>query len=373
MWSLHAVTENVRKSAIIGVVILIVIILLWSIISNIISYLSRPAYVPPTQGFGLLPPIPFPTSNITTKMTYTLNTVDGRADLLDPSTGQPLPVSDRINVYKIIQTAPSLNSLQTADTKVAAIGMVNPDGSAIKEQRVSETEYSWTETNGMQRVMNMDISSNNFTLTSNYLNYPAVLQANNLPTDSQAISTAQSFLNTLQLDMSDFDSSLTTTTDYTISNGALIPVTTAAQKIMAVKVDFFQQAVNNLPIFYPNPPDSILSFIVTGGDTAPEVAQAKFIHQIVDTSAQGSSDYPLKTAQQAYGDLQAGNAYIVPEFDTSSGQASIRTISLGYYLGTNPQQYLMPIYIFQGDSNFEAYVSAVNDSVLATPTPSPTQ
>ncbi len=370
MWSLHAVTENVRRLAIVGVVVLIVVILLWSIIANIISYLSRPAYVPPAMGFGQLPPIPFPQNNINTKLTYTLNTVDGKADLLDPSSGQPLPVSDRINVYKIIQSTPSLNSLQNADLKVAAIGMVNPDGSAIKEQRVSETEYSWTETNGMNRVMYMDISSYNFTLTSNYLNYPSVLAANNLPTDSQAISTALNFLNTLQLDSSDFDSSLTTTTDYTISNGTLVPVTNAGQKIMAVKVNFFQQAVNNLPIDYPNPPDSTLSFIVTGGDSAPQVAQATYIHQVVDTSAQGVSDYPLKTAQQAFADLQAGNAYIVPGFDTSSGQAAIRTISLGYYIGTNPQQYLMPIYIFQGDNNFVAYVSAVSDNVLATPTPS---
>ena len=325
------------------------------------------------MAYGQLPPIPFPQSSISTKLSYVLSTVDGKADLVDPSTGQPLPVNDSINVYKIVPTTPSLNSLQIADAKVIAIGMVNPDGSAIKEQRVSETEYSWREVNGMNRVITMDIGSYNFTLTSNFLNYPAVLQGNNLPTDAQAISTVQNFLSTLQLDYSDFDPNLTTTTDYTISNNSLTPVTNAQQKIMAIKVDFYQRSINNLPILYPFSSDSTLSFIVTGGDTGPQVAQATYFHQVVDTSSQGNSDYPLKTASQAYADLQAGNAYILPGFDPSSGQVSIKSISLGYFIGENNQSYLMPIYVFVGTNNFEAYVSAVTDNVLATPTPSPAQ
>ena len=91
---------------------------------------------------------------------------------------------------KMIPESASLTSLQTAENKVEAIGFVNPDGTPLKEQRLSDTVYRWNQTSGFAQVIDMDISNYNFHISSLYYLYPAVLQGINMPPDSQtAINT----------------------------------------------------------------------------------------------------------------------------------------------------------------------------------------
>ena len=41
-------------------------------------------------------------------------------------------------------------------------------------------------------------------------------------------------------------------------------------------------------------------------------------------------------------------------------QAVVRNVSLAYYDSVIPQNYLQPIYVFEGDGNFIGYVSAID-------------
>jgi len=371
MLTLHVVTEDIRASLKWGAIAIVGIIVLISVFNLIKATLFRPKPSLPTMSYGLLPAIPFPKNSTTQPLSYILNTVDGTTHIIDPTTNQVKVIPDRMNIYKIIRPQPDLTSLQTSNDEVQAIGFVTQDdiNQVIPAQRLSDTEYEWDKNYGLPQSLTMDIASHNFHLTSQYLNYPAVLSASNAPTDSSAINTVQNVLSAMQLTPTDIDTSLTTTTDYVIVNGIIRPAQ-PGENVMAVRVNFFQNAVDGYQIFYPSNPNTAMSFLVTGGDTQAEIAQATFVHQVIDSST--SSTYPIKTADQAYADLQAGKGYITLSY-TGGNSVNIRTVNLGYYMGEVFQDYLMPVYVFQGDNNFTAYVSAVTDNETTTAQPSPAE
>nr|MDQ3009040.1 hypothetical protein [bacterium] len=72
--------------------------------------------------------------------------------------------------------------------------------------------------------------------------------------------------------------------------------------------------------------------------------------------------YPLRSTESAWRIVQAGEAVIV-----NAGlqeHATVRSVSLGYFDSFNEQEYLQPIYIFEGDGGFMAYVSAIDTKFI---------
>jgi hypothetical protein len=97
-----------------------------------------------------------------------------------------------------------------------------------------------------------------------------------------------------------------------------------------------------------------MHFIV-GGNNTRELMEASFNHQAVSNI---SSSYPLITVNDAYSQLKKNNAYIGSYFGDSN-DIIIKKVYLGYYLGTTKQEYVMPVFVFEGKDGFSAYVSAV--------------
>ncbi|HUD44615.1 MAG TPA: hypothetical protein VMR41_03685 [Patescibacteria group bacterium] len=370
MWSLHAVTDDIRELFKWGVIGLIALIILISIFNLLKGILFKPKPIGPTMYYGILPSIPFPKSAVSQQLTYTLDTINGKVSIIDPTTNQAEIVPTLINVYKIIHPQPSLTSLQDARDKALAAGFVDPSDNTkpVVEQRITDTLYQWSTNDPLSRSLTMDINTYNFHIISQYLTNPAVLSATNVPSDQDALSQSQNLITSMNILPDDLDSSLTKTTDYVIENSIIRPAQ-ANENVMAVKTNFFQNAINGYTIYYPNFPDSTMNILITGGDTASQVAQATFVHHKIDMTS--GSTYPLKTPDQAYAELEAGNGYITPSF-TGSNSVDVRTVNLGYYLGETDQDYLMPIYIFQGGNNFTAYVSAINDALISTASATPT-
>ncbi|HXS15508.1 MAG TPA: hypothetical protein VN711_05225, partial [Candidatus Saccharimonadales bacterium] len=124
-----------------------------------------------------------------------------------------------------------------------------------------------------------------------------------------------------------------------------------------IRVDFFPKTVGTLQIYTPDPTKSLIYALVASSTTTdPEIVAAQLIHK--DISGEKAT-YPIKTAQQALDDLKNGKGYIA-SYDSTNPQINITDVSLGYYEDSTPQNYLMPIIIFQGDHGFVAYVSALN-------------
>ena len=191
------------------------------------------------------------------------------------------------------------------------------------------------------------------TLSDNTHQY--IAKTLNPPNPSEAISMAKSFLENLSSFPNDIDENKTTTSLHTIENFTLIPAENGSIT-QVIKVYFFQKNINGLPIYYETPFSSTISLSISAG-TNPKVVEASYYHRFI---SQESATYPIKTAKQAFSELQKGKAYM-PSHTKGNNNILIRNAALGYYLGKENQEHLMPVIIFQGDNDFFAYVPALKD------------
>lgn len=299
---------------------------------------------PPQAAFGKLPAIPFP-NQVKENISYSLDTLTGF-----------LPnFSDRAKVYKINSEPPTLLGLDKTRQKVSSIGFKS-DG-----VQIAEDTYQWVDQGAsLQRMITMNIFSSDFTLSSPYLVTQSLQTFSTLDQKDRAAEVARSFLSSMSLFPQDVDESKTKVALYSIAGSALIP-TSKISNTKIVRVDFFQKNLDGLPIYYDRGISSTIDFLIGKESNELKVVDARFFHKNI---SQTSSTYAIKAASQAFSELQKGKAYIAYKPDNTV-EFIIKKVFLGYYIGENQQDFLMPVVVFEGSNNFVAYVSAVKDEWIS--------
>jgi len=376
-------TVVVAKKFLLGVVIGIGIVLISGILFQlgviIKNILIPPKVQPANHVYEKLPALIFPQNATSTQLTYKINTISG--DLPE--------FPDRVNIYPIKQPTPSLLNLNKAKDKANSLGLIGDDGNTLPEKKLDETRYQWTENKGIQRKLVVDSLTFNFDLESNYLSSLTVLNAQGKLTQTDAVGATTDFMSTLALMPDDITLDKTTTPNqdvpyitnpqsFSIQNGSLVPtesfLSTQVYRVNVYQNDItydlntgvpgvtggFKKIPMAMPILYPYPPYSTMSFWVAAGQLGPQVVAAKFIHQAVNLTPETEATYPIKTTQEAFEDLKNGKAYIA-SYNGTDTDVAITNVYLTYYLGETQQHYLMPLIVFMGDNGFFAYVSAVKD------------
>lgn len=337
--SLAQITREIRLSSkIIGALLVLgIIIFLFfqggAFIQKV--FFPKPP-APPEQKYGTLPVIIFPEASTPTPE-YRINTVSGQ-----------LPnFSDRISVYPLIQREASITALKGARDSAFAAG--------FSENQTSVTPSLYTWSNPISTaVLEMDIISRDFSISSNYLSNPIYTTGQTLTPDNSIESVLQ-LITTLGGNTDDIDLSKTKTQNYAILNGTITPVDSFSPG-QITKVNLFQNPVNKLPIYYPVFNDSTLYFLLTFAGGEIQIPEASYIHKV--PNLEDSSTYPIKSATHAFEDLKNGEGYIINP--TTDEIVDITDVTLGYYLDTNPEQkYLLPIIVFSGKNDFQAFVSAI--------------
>jgi len=295
---------------------------------------------PPEASFGKLPPISFPDQTKET-ITYSLDTISGS-----------LPTfSDRARVYRTIPHPPTLLGVDKTREKVSKVGFSFPG------TQISEDTYRWeNQTKSLSRTITMNIFSSDFTFSSSYLSSKTLQAFSKSDEEDNSVNAAKTFLTNMSLFPQDIDESKTKTTSYSLVNMTIVP-TSKISNTKIVKVDFFQKDLSGLPIYYDKGISSSIEFWVGKENNIMEVVGARFFHNDI---SEIFSAYAIKTAVQAYSELQQGQAYIAYK-PTNTVEFTIKNVFLGYYAGAKPQEFMMPIVIFEGNDNFLAYVSAVRD------------
>lgn len=348
MATLHGTTELAKKTIkwiSISLASLLVLFLLLQMLLFVKNMLFPKAPPPPTVTFGALPPIVFPESVKTPKLTYSVETVSGNLPVI-PSTAK---------VHKISLDSPNLLALEKARAKVGNVGFSDP------ERKLSDTEYTWdSTTNLLQKNIIMSTLTFNFRLTSDYTTYPPLQVLGGISSEESAKDEANRFFESIEAFPVDIDDTQTRTELLTLKQDTFFPATSLSNANV-VRVDFYQKNWDSLPIYYPNPPDSTINALVAPDS---EILEANFFHQ---TIAEKAATYPLKTVSEAFEELKKGSAYI-GRYKTDTEEIKITDAFLAYYLGDAQQEYMMPIIIFKstGDS-FYAYVSAVRSEWIQKP------
>ncbi|HYM64959.1 MAG TPA: hypothetical protein VES68_00520 [Candidatus Sulfotelmatobacter sp.] len=303
----------------------------------------------PLVAFDKLQPQVFP-QNVTDKaLTYSVNTVTGNLPQFPNQT----------KVYRMKPIRPDLLAVNKFQDKITQVGYLSG------YTTVSDKVFEWKSSpriGELDKRIRTNVVDGSFTITSLYSTDADVLAAKSLPNQDKAIKKAQEFLQNMQMIPDDIDLSKNKTILFFITDRGLSSATSLSNA-QIIEVNFFQKDVNSLQIYYEKPFSSNISILMASGGINVQDGQivgASYINQQVSDE---SSTYPIKTTNQAFEELKQGRAYIASYFGSSSS-INITDISLGYYIGSQPQDFLMPIFVFKGDDGFTAYVPAVTDELI---------
>ncbi len=229
-------------------------------------------------------------------------------------------------------------------------------GFTQEPEPVSNEVYRWRKTNPVPVTFELNIIDGSFIYEYRWQEDPNILSFKNLPGEQEAIAETLEFVKKLKESEISNLGEEAKVLYLKVAGGELKSVVSFSEADL-VQVNIFPPKIDQLPVVTPNPAQGVISALLSGSPSQ-KILKVKYNYFPINPSL--FATYPLKTAQQAWQDLQAGKAFLASLSDKTN-EVVVRRIYLGYYDTLNPQPYLQPIYIFTGDNNFMAYVAAITD------------
>ncbi|OGV95791.1 hypothetical protein A2W24_03955 [Microgenomates group bacterium RBG_16_45_19] len=306
---------------------------------------------PPDVAFGVLPNIRFPTK-FQPAVSYSS----------EFPTGQVPTLIDRAAVYLVPAKKSPLLALDEAKVVAKSFGF-----EAEPIQR-SEELYQFAKESPLPATVDMYIYWGVFILSTDWSKDPDFLTTKRLPTEEQAIDEVKSTLKKAGLLDTDLINGEVKITYLKAVNG-VYRETVSLSEADFIQVDLYREGVTETtPGYTPDPRQGLVRAVVSGNPKM-RIVQLEYYYYPIDSNTAGI--YPLKSTEQAWAELQAGNGYIA-QLDPDISSVVVRRLNLGYYESFQPQYYYQPIYVFRGDNNFVGYVEAVAPPTqLPTLTPEP--
>jgi len=335
-------TRRAINWTILGIIAYIVLKIFWSIFLTLFLIIFPPKLPPPNHAFGRLPSLKFPaTATGSAQLTFELQTIEGKVP----------PASASANVYFMPKTAPNLLALNAAQEFANRL-LFNP--APVQENK---NIYRFNDPELPLRRLRFDIVSGNFIVRYGFEQDPSIFIEKNFPAADAMLLEAKNLLQQYDLSKEDIDNGTPTVTFWRLSGTQLVPTSSLSQA-NAVRVDFFRAAIGSTKIFPPNPDEAPVAIIFSGSaNTKKRVLQLAYTYWPIDLTT--SATYGLITSDEAWQKLQIGQGYIARR-PASGTLAVVRNVYLGYYDSLDAQTYLQPVFVFEGDNDFLAYVPAVS-------------
>jgi hypothetical protein len=328
--------------AILGLIAYILLRILWGILVILWVVVFPARLPPPNHAFGKLPQVKFPSvASPSSQLTLQLETIQGK-----------LPAaSTSASVYFMPKTAPNLLALTKTQEFASKLQF---DPTPIQENK---NVYRFNDRELPLRKMRYDIVSSNFIVRYMFENDNSVFNENNLPSVQQATAETHGILQSYDLLSDDMVGGSVVISYLRLSGNRLIPTTSLSQSD-AVRIDYFKKPIGDMIIMTPIPDEAPISIILSGsGNSKKRMIQFAYTYWPIDY--QTAATYALKTSTQAWNDLQEGKGYFA-RYPANSSVATVRNAYLAYYDSFDPQTYLQPVFVFEGDNGFLGYVSAVS-------------
>ena len=336
-------TRRAINWGILAIVGYVVLRFMWGIFVILWLTVFPPKAPPPNHAFNVIPKLVFPPQATPSgQLTFQLETITGR-----------LPgASESAAVYFMPKAAPNLLALTKTQQMASRLGF---DPTPIAE---SKNIYRFNDTDFPLRRLRYDIVSNNFVLRYAFERDPGLFVEKNLPTIESAKMEAMNMLQNYELYNEDLAGGTDAITYLRLVSDQLVPTTSLSQSD-AVRIDFFRMPVGTTPVYTPYPDEAPVSIILSGAATNQKKRVLQFAYTFWPIDYQTTATYELKTPDTAWQELQSGQGYIA-RYPKSGSTALVRNLTIGYYDSFEPQTYLQPIFVFEGDDGFLGYVPAVS-------------
>ena len=315
-------------------------------------YYFPPAPPPPLSGFGELRRTNFPEEK-------------GRPTMvLELPTGEIPSFPDRMTVYHSPLKRSSFLNASKAVEQAAKLGFT------FRPVEMSKTEYVWSSQDQLSSKLTMNIVTGQFKLVRQWQNNPGLVKLVGFKSDAQVLSAAVSFLRKSDL-LPDDVLGEERVSYLKVDSGRLTPALSLSDADF-VQVDFFRKNVEEVepetkevlssyPFYRPVPGKGLVRMVLSGSEDMNE-RLILFENNYHDIDYTRSSTYPVKIGAQAWEELKNGGGLVTND-SPKTGTIKIRRMFLGYFDGA-VDDYTMPVYVFLGDKNFVAYVSAITDEWL---------
>jgi hypothetical protein len=342
MTSLTTIAITTRKIIRYGIFLVIALIIgkfVFDIGKGIYQRVFPSPPPPPTVSFGKLPKLPFPEREKIENLSFTLETAEG---------GLPnLPTQSK--VFFMPKLTPNLLSLDVAREKAVALGFTPT------ELQISQTVYRFPHKDSPANL-EMNIVNGTFSISYDLKTDPSPLERIPPPPEVAA-STVRSYLSSADLLPEDLTGP--TTHQFLKLESENFVSALSLSDAHIVRIYFFRKSFEDMPSLTSDATNANVWFMVSGArERNRQIIAAEFHYFPVDEDK--SATYPLKTAQQAWDELNAGGAYLVSLGANEAGDTvTIRRVYLAYYDSDTYTEFFQPIVVFEGDNGFIAYLPAV--------------
>lgn len=351
MTNLTRIAISSRKAiryGIFGIIFLIVGKFVFDVASAVYLTVFPPGPPPATVKYGPLHPIPFPQNNVEASYQYIVETPEG---------GLPTDIPTQAKVFFMPKVNPNLLSLDVAKEKATALDF------SEEPQQITETIYRFRNPK-VPSVLEMNIVTGVFSITYD-------LNADRTPLDSKppAAEIAATSFRELLTEANVLPDDLTGPTSHSffkLSDGQFINAISLSEADV-IKVNLFRKPYDELPSLTANPNEANVWAIISGSTNKDQKIVASEYHYFPVDESQFST-YPIKTPEEAYGNLVASQAYFAdPGLNKKGDTIKIRRVYLAYFDPEIPADFYQPIYVFEGDNGFTAYVPAVTPDYYQSP------
>lgn len=273
-----------------------------------------------------------------------------------------LPIKDATpagRVYSMPKKLPTLLDTQRTRDIAAKIGFTD------KEDPIDSTYYRFIAPEDKMRSLEINTITKNFKLKYNYIENLSVFTGDTIQNKEQAIAEVKNYIQFNSL----FDDTILkgkiTTTLLTFNPQTKIATTASSlSSSNLMKINFFRNDLDGKKILPPAFNGSY-NFALYTPSTLVNKGVLEISYTFWPIATDDFATYALKSSEMAWQDLEDGYAYVVNLGNNSpENQIIIRNITLAYYDSEEPQNYLQPIYVFEGDNDFVAYLSAVSNDWL---------
>jgi len=355
MLNLTEISINARKYFLWAGIAFVILIILRVIIGLTINYIKSirtktVSVAAPDVKFDKLPAPKFTSAtNSSSGLTFTLQNIEGRPPETTPSG----------RVYPMPKKLPSFLAPDNAKKLAAKLGFTS-DPVAVKN-----TFYRFVDPAEPLRTLNLDIVTMNFQLKYDYSKNHSIFNIEKILLKEDALNQVKNFISSNGLFDSSISKGIITTESLTYnptSNSFSPAISLGASN--AVRINFFREDLDGLKVI-PNSFKRSFNYALYTLSSKRKYEILELSYTFWPIAFDDYSTYPLKSGAEAWQDLLDGYAFVVNMgSNTSDKPIVIRDIYLAYYDSEEPQQYLMPIFVFEGDNNFVAYLSAVSNEWL---------
>lgn len=349
-----------RKFGPIAILGLILFVLFFMIVSLTIKTLTnRPVQQVFIPAFGQLTPNIFSMKiDYPAEPQFTIDNIEGR----------PITATRSADIFYIPPPSTRFGYVQNISLMAKAAGF----NTEVEKYVLDGTTARFENT---QQKLVVDIRNFNFTFDTKFESQPDIFANTTIPIEQTISEQARAYLRR----MDRYPDALSQGTEHIIylrfdPQINEFSVVNTIEEANVVEVDFFPPDVSGFPIVAPkyfNSQNYVVMVFSPQGERSVTSKVIKSQVQYFDKNPAGSP-YPVKTGDEAWQELISGNGVIVSA-GQNSNKITVRQMFMGYFEPDTYQEFFQPVYVFLGDNNFAAYVPAVANAYVATPSAQPAQ